>query len=66
MSIQTRPHTTQDLKRVFQDELAVISQDQNLFRRVFDDFVDRLRQGTRSQEGHLHELSTINNTVCPR
>jgi hypothetical protein len=41
----------EDLKRAFQDEIAVISQDQNLLQRVFDNFVDRISQG-----GHLHDV----------
>jgi hypothetical protein len=53
---RNRPHTTQDLKRAIQDEIALINQDQNLLHKVFDYFVDCLRQCTVSQGGHLHDV----------
>jgi hypothetical protein len=61
---QNSSHTTQDLKRVIKDEIALLNQDQNLLYRVFDDFVDDLRQGTLCQGSHFHELSTINNKTA--
>jgi hypothetical protein len=39
---RNRPHTTEELKRGIQAEIAVI--DQDLLCRVFDNFVDHLRQ----------------------
>lgn len=39
-----RLHTTQNLKRVIQVKIALISQDQNLLQKGLDNSVDRLRQ----------------------
>jgi hypothetical protein len=60
----TTPPPTQDQKCALQDEIALINQDQNVLHTVFDHFVDRLRQCTPSQGGHLQELTTINNKIA--
>jgi hypothetical protein len=49
-------HTAEELKRAIQAEIAVINQDQDLLRRVFDNFVDRLRQCTATEGGHLTDV----------
>jgi hypothetical protein len=56
---RTHPHTTQDLKIAIQNEIALINQDQNLLRRVFDNFVDRLKV----KEAPFMMVSTINNKI---
>jgi hypothetical protein len=48
---RNRPHTTEELKHAIQGEIAVMNQDQDLLRRVFDNFVDRLRQCTATEGG---------------
>jgi hypothetical protein len=53
---RNRPQATEELKRAIQAEIAVINQDQDLLSRVFDNFVDRVRQCTATEGGHLTDV----------
>jgi hypothetical protein len=48
------PHTARELKRAIQDEIATINQ--HLFRRVSDNFRNRLRQCVAYEGGHLQDV----------
>jgi hypothetical protein len=61
---RNRPNAPEELKRAVQAEIAVINQDQDLLHRVFDTFVDHLRQCTATEGAMLLMLCTINNNIA--
>lgn len=49
------PHTIQEVKCDIWDEIATTNQE--LLRRIVDDFVSRLRQRGVNQGGHLQDIT---------